>query len=270
MMKYLKVLVITGFLIGFAQVASPDTIYFEDGTVIKDCKVLETHEDSIKVKIIEQERPSSRILGAIERLWKEEWFSTDDILKIKYENGAVKYIHKKSVPKPSKAGLRTYAWESFGATVGGTLGLVGGSYAPLIIAGILIPEDLDPDIGPEGIVLFYGLMYSALIGGSIGGPVGSALGVTIAGKYQKQKGSFWDALGGSVAGAILPISLAFVSGGVTLIALPITMPLGAVIGYNYKALVEGDLPLGEILVGSTVGTLGCCVGYLIVGGLLSL
>jgi hypothetical protein len=52
-MKYFKVLVATGFLIALAQVSNPDTIYFKDGTVIEDCKILESRKDSIKVKILE-------------------------------------------------------------------------------------------------------------------------------------------------------------------------------------------------------------------------
>jgi hypothetical protein len=206
-------------------------------------------------------------------LQTEKWMLSNDVLWLSEEAEQ----DTDRVRERPKAGVGTYAVEFAGA--------ISLSSSACCISGLILARAADtgedtckPIGGPFEfeselcLPIYKPWLFNGLVTlGAVVAPLSSALGVTSAGKSQKQKGSFWGALAGSVAGELLPIL--FASYNVwSLIALPITIPLGAVIGYNYKALLKGDLrAIGEILVGSTVGTvLGCsvcCIGYLILSAL---
>ncbi|MFQ5584207.1 MAG: hypothetical protein ACE5GL_07215 [Calditrichia bacterium] len=68
-----------------------------------------------------------------------------------------------------------------------------------------------------------------LEGAAIGGSVGAFLGIYGSAKSAKQKGSFWVALLGNVAGGVAGYYLAPYSLGFSLILLP---PTGTIVGFN--------------------------------------
>jgi hypothetical protein len=156
-----------------------------------------------------------------------------------------------------KAGLLTYAFESFGATIGEGIGTWGGCLGGLWIGTALSEEEWEGLMDPPPVEVLLGMA----LGMVVGTPVGSTCGVTITGKLVKQEGAFLSALAGAALGsgccliccsAALSADVPYLTEALVLGGF-LSIPLGAVIGYNRPIPKKmGDLP--KILVGSIVGS----------------
>lgn len=93
-------------------------------------------------------------------------------------------------------------------------------WAPIALGGCIALEIA----GGEGDDAAIGFLFGGLGAGMVVGmPIGAAFGVNNTGKQIKQEGSFWKAMGGGFLGV-----LGIFGGPLVLI----TIPIGAVIGYN--------------------------------------
>jgi hypothetical protein len=219
---------------------------------------LQTEEGCmLKITYIEDEQEKILSLGiSVDRFrWFGEYIDHfEEIEAGTYELKGYE-VHRQPVIEPSiepaKAGLWTYALESFGAAVGAGIGVMGG----LLIGGGINGDGSSPA----------GQAIGILLGTAVGAPVSSALGVTIAGESLEQKGS----INGALVGSVLVMGCLGCNPLAMLYVAPLTMPLGAVIGYNYKALSKGDhSAIGKILVGSLVGSAAGFGAYLLLFSVL--